>query len=389
MRVGLLTSWMSHSGGGVFDVVRRLAPALQVGSEFRVAVFGLAKDRASAGLSDWDGIPVAAQAVYGSRAWGYAPGLKMALRQSRLDLLHVHGLWMYPSVASCGWAHSTGKPYIIAPHGMLDRWAVQHHGWKKRLALWTYEARHLRGAACLHALCEAEARSFRELGLTNPICVVPNSVTEDATATDCRGSEWQCRGKTLLYLGRLHPKKGLINLLYAWQRFSQRAQEGREGWHLVIAGWDQDGHEHTLRRLASDAAMDGSVHFLGPRFGADKDALFRSATAFVLPSVSEGLPMVVLEAWSYGLPVLMTLHCNLPIGFERGAALQIDTDVDGLKSGLETMGGMSGEELKGMGERGRRLCEERFAQRETSNMIKDVYRWLLKRGPKPACIMTD
>lgn len=389
MIVGQLTSWMSHNGGGVFDVVRRLAPALQADPEFQVAVFGLADDHATAGLSDWDGIPVTTKAVYGSRTWGYAPGLKTALRRSALDLLHVHGLWMYPSVASSGWAHSTAKPYIVTPHGMLDAWAVRHHGWKKRLALWAYEARHLRGAACLHALCEAEARSFRELGLSNPICIVPNSVAANSEGADRRGSERQGWSKTLLYLGRLHPKKGLGNLLHAWQRFSRRAGDGKEGWHLAIAGWDQEGHERALRQIASDGAMDGSVHFLGPRFGADKQALFQSATAFVLPSASEGLPMVVLEAWSYGLPVLMTPHCNLPIGFERGAALQIGRDVDGLKDGLERIASMSEEELRRMGETGRRLCKERFSQRETSTMITDVYRWLLKRGPRPACIMTD
>jgi poly(glycerol-phosphate) alpha-glucosyltransferase len=271
---------------------------------------------------------------------------------------------------------------------MLDSWAVRHHGWKKRLALWAYEARHLREAACLHALCEAEARAFRELGLKNPICIVPNGVTANIAAGS-RDSRRQWQGKTLLYLGRLHPKKGLINLLHAWQRFSRRAQGEREGWHLAIAGWDQDGHEALLRRLASDGAMDDSVHFFGPRFGDDKHALFRSATAFVLPSVSEGLPMAVLEAWSYGLPVLMTPHCNLPIGFEVGAALPIDTGVEGLVGGLERMAGMSEEEFRAMGERGRLLCRDRFSQQETGNMMKDVYRWLLRRGPRPACIMMD
>ena len=114
--------------------------------------------------------------MVGGGAFGYAPRLARSLREGRLSLLHANGLWMYPSLASRRWSRRARRPYLIAPHGMLDPWAVAHSAWKKRLVGWWFENAHLAGAACLHALTAAEARALRSYGLRNPICVVPNGV---------------------------------------------------------------------------------------------------------------------------------------------------------------------------------------------------------------------
>jgi poly(glycerol-phosphate) alpha-glucosyltransferase len=193
--------------------------------------------------------------------------------------------------------------------------------------------------------------------------------------------------KVLLYLGRLHPKKGLINLLQGWQQFGLRADLGHGNWHLVIAGWDQLDHEGELRRLVDTLGIRASVHFPGALFGVEKARSFSIATAFVLPSVSEGLPMVVLEAWSHALPVLMTRHCNLPEGFAAGAAFQIETDKDGIRHGLELLAQMSDEQRQAMGDNGLRLCRERFSLDQSSESIRSVYHWLLHRGPRPDCVI--
>ena len=392
MKVGLLTSWVSNSGGGVFEMVRRQAASLRTASELQLEVFGLADEPTASRQAVWGDLPITAFSTRGPRAWGYAPRLSASLTGANLDLLHVHGLWMYPSVASLSWARSTARPYMVTPHGMLDSWAIRHSGWKKRAALWAYEARHLQGATCLHALCDAEAQAIRALGLRNAICIIPNSVERPepspAVAPGWHG-QLPDKARILLYLGRLHPKKGLINLLHAWQSFERRADAGQGDWHLAVAGWDQGGHEQELRHLSETLSVTGSVHYLGPQFGADKDALFRAATAFILPSLSEGLPVVVLEAWSYGLPVLMTKHCNLPEGYQAGSAWEIDTDCEGIKRGLDLMARMTDEELRAAGRAAHQLCNTRFSQSRTSDMMKAVYGWLLRIGPRPACVMTD
>jgi poly(glycerol-phosphate) alpha-glucosyltransferase len=388
MKVALLTSSLSRRGGGISDAVHRMARSLHATPDFQVSVLGLADRDRMQPAENWNGVPSVALPTIGPSALGYAPRLASRLVREGIDLLHVHGLWMYPSAASLGWARATGRPYVITPHGMLDPWAVNNSRWKKRIAFWAYEGRHLQGAGCLHALCEAEAESIRAFGLRNPICIVPNSVHRPPIA----GTLEEHRSdspRTLLYIGRLHPKKGLANLLKAWHRFEGRRGAVVGGWELVIAGWDQGGHERELKDLAGELGIDESVRFPGPRFGDDKDALFRAASAFVLPSLSEGLPMAVLEAWSYGLPVLMTRQCNLPEGFDAGAALPIGTDDEGILQGLRTLSTMTEPDRRHMGARGLRLCAERFSPQPIIEKMADVYRWLLRSGPRPSCLYTD
>src|SRR5262249_48685326 len=126
--------------------------------------------------------------------------------------------------------------------------------------------------------------------------------------------------KILLYLGRLHPKKNLANLIRAWKQSLNSHPSAREDWALAVAGWDQAGYERELKRLNNDYGLAASVRFLGPLFGQEKDAAYRACDAFVLPSLSEVLSVAVLEAWAYAEPGLMTPECNVPEGVAAGAA---------------------------------------------------------------------
>jgi poly(glycerol-phosphate) alpha-glucosyltransferase len=260
---------------------------------------------------------------------------------------------------------------------MLDSWALRNSRWKKLLAGWLYEDRHLRGAACLHALNKSEAAAIRAYGLRNPICVIPNGVDLPAQQATVGGEEKLC-----VFLGRLHPKKGLSILLRAWAQ----AMWAAAGWRLVVAGWDQGGHEHELRQLAGSLGLDGRVEFVGPKFGVEKAALLRGASAFALPSLSEGLPVAVLEAWSYGLPVVMTPECNLPEGFAAEAAVRMRADVAGVVEALDRLFGMKDEELRAMGVLGRRLVEERFTWARVAMEMMGVYEWVLGRGRRPESV---
>jgi glycosyltransferase involved in cell wall biosynthesis len=389
MRIALLTGWLSENGGGVLEAVFRMAQSLRAMPELELSILGL-DHKESAPARDWKGMSVAALPTRGPSSWGYAPDLARRLAQTMPDLLHVHGLWMFPSVASRRWSRATRRPYVVTPHGMLDPWAVRNSRWKKSAALWAYEMGHLQGAACLHALCDAEAEGMRGFGLRNPICIVPNSIDmpdipDGRTIVD-PGRE--ISGQTLLYLGRLHPKKGLISLLNAWYRF--RGRRGLGGsWDLVIAGWDQGGHEKDLRNLANRLGIAESVLFLGPTFGTEKVSLFKRASAFVLPSMSEGLPMVVLEAWSYGLPVLMTPQCNFPERFAAHAAIYIEANAASVLDGLNRLEKMTGTERRKMGAHGLDLCREHFCPGPIAEKMTAVYRWLAGRGPKPSVVYND
>jgi glycosyltransferase involved in cell wall biosynthesis len=387
-RVALLTSSVSRSAGGVFDAVRHLAASLQHEAEQPVRVLGLRDCYTDADRDAWGDVPVSAFDVTGPGALGFAPGLRRALEEAGPEIVHVHGLWMYPSVASLRWARHE-KPYVISPHGMLDPWAVRNSAWKKRLAGALYENKHLRGAACLHALNQQEAEAFRRYGLTNPVCVIPNGVeipTERTTVDAAWKGEIPEDARVLFYIGRLHPKKGLDTLLRGWSIAERDAKAS--GWHLAIAGWDQNGHEQELRELAGALGLNGHVHFVGPQFGEQKSAAYQAADAFVLPSLSEGLPMTVLEAWANGLAVAMTPECNLPHGFEAGAALRIEPETESIAEGLRSLFAMSDAERKLIGERGLALVKERYQWSQVAAQMSAVYEWALGSGSLPDFVLS-
>jgi poly(glycerol-phosphate) alpha-glucosyltransferase len=190
----------------------------------------------------------------------------------------------------------------------------------------------------------------------------------------------------LLFLGRLHPKKGLRDLIAAWA-IEQKATDAP--WTLVIAGWDQGGHRAELEALVSSLNTGSTVFFVGPQHGNDKNAILHRSDAFVLPSLSEGLPMAVLEAWAHRLPVLMTPQCNLPEGFACEAALPMNPDVNAIREALRTLFGMSQSELAQMGARGRSLVEDRFSWDKIATEMSAVYDWVLGGGSAPDCVRLE
>jgi poly(glycerol-phosphate) alpha-glucosyltransferase len=271
---------------------------------------------------------------------------------------------------------------MVHPEGMLESWALRNVRWKKRIAALLYENQHLRSAACLRALSQAEARSIRGYRLRNLVCVIPNGVDLPDLSQGNGKSQLKSR-RTLLYLGRLHPKKNLANLIRAWNKtFNSQACKS---WILAIAGWDQGGYESELKRMA---AAD-SVVFLGARFGAEKSGSYRTCDAFILPSLSEGLPMTVFEAWAYAKPVLMTPECNLPEGFAADAALRIGTTPEEIAAGLKRLGEMSDNDRSQMGIRGRALVATKFSWPRIGEQMRAIYEWVLGGGPVPKSIRLD
>jgi len=361
-----------------------------------VDVHGVADDGWADDATSWEPLRCRAHSRMGPAAMALAPEMGAALRAERYDLLHTHGIWQWPSAAVVRWHRRTRKPYVVSPHGMLDPWAVRQSRWKKRLVSACYESAHLREAGCLHALCEAEAEAIRAYGLRQPIAVIPNGVDLPEDREEVRGEE-----RVMLFMGRLHPKKGLPNALRAWAGRREEARRG--GWQLAVAGWDQGGHEAELKRLATECGLrwadvpaaelasgarspDAEVCFAGPAFGETKDALLRRADAFILSSFSEGLPMSVLEAWAYQLPVLMTDHCNLPEGFAAGAARRIGTDAESIAAGMRDLFGASDADLREMGGKGRALVESRYTWPQVAAQMAEVYRWVLGDGLRPAFV---
>jgi poly(glycerol-phosphate) alpha-glucosyltransferase len=412
---------VSRADGGIFEAERALQCALAEGEGVDVRVVGVRDEFTDADLAKWGALRPRVAALRGPAGFGYAPGLA-GLLDKDVDLAYAATLWKYPSWAVLNWQKKTRKPVVAAPHGSLDAWALNNSRWKKRVAAWLFKDEQLRQATCFRALCAAEADAIRAYGLQQRIEVVPNGVElpEELTTEDTESTEGRRR---LLFLGRIHPKKGLVGALRAWadiQNSKSKNQNSKE-WQFVIAGWDQGGHEAELKALCGDLGLriadcgttenlklnsyklknersqdiqgglrpdngssrrltlpDVDVVFFGPAFGEEKEALLRSADAFILPSFSEGLPMSVLEAWSYGLPVVMTPECNLPEGFASGAALEIRSGEGSFQGGMRTLIEMTNHERAAMGMRGRRLVEDRFTWPKVAAQMKAFYEEVLR-----------
>ncbi len=382
MRIGFLISSVSREAGGLFQSVCGLAKAV-ASTNANVQVFGIRDEQSAVDLQEWR--PLSVQTFRPRlRVWGYSNQLVPTMLDADLDILSVHGLWKYCSVGSQRWHQRTGRPYVVHPHGMLESWALRNAHWKKRIAAALYENQHLRGAACLCALSEGEARSIRGYGLRNPSCVIPNGIDLPDLSESNAKTQSENR-KTLLYLGRLHPKKNISNLIRAWNKTFNSQRASGERWVLAIAGWDQGGYESELKRTAAGA----SVVFLGPRFGAEKSECYRTCDAFILPSLSEGQPMTVLEAWAYAKPVLMTPECNLPEGFSADAALRIGPSAEEIAAGLKQLAQMSDDDRAAMGTRGRTLVATRFSWPRIGEQMRAVYDWVLGGGAPPQTIRLD
>lgn len=354
LRVGMLVGSASSAGGGVVEAVRSLAMALDRLPDVAVEVF--APDQGGRAC-DFGEVPVRLAPVHGPSSFAYAPRLHALMMEARLDVVHVHGLWMYLSVAARRWAEATGQSYIVSPHGMLEPWALRNSGAKKRLARILFEDAHLRGATCLHALCDAEAAAIRKAGIGNPVAVLPNGV--DPPSTDPSLAAWRKaipkEAKVLLFLGRVTPKKQAVSLIRAFASINTK-----QPWRLAIVGPVDPSHQEAIAAARASAPHPEHIVLAGPAYGEARSSAYASADAFILPSISEGLPMAALEAFANGLPALLTAQCNLPEAFASGAALEIGSTEQEIARGLRRLFTMPAGERDAMAEAARRLAVDAF-----------------------------
>ena len=368
---------VSRNAGGIFFALNPLAKSLS-NIDVESNVVGPWDEFADNDAKTWKPIFPMTYKVTGPRSLGYSSQIAQLIGSP--DVQHLHGIWMYHSFINHRFSKKTNTPYLISPHGMLDRWAIKNSGWKKKIAGYLYEYTNLRNAGCIHALCESEAISIRKFGLKNPICIIPNGV--DLPVID-EHSERSNGRKQLLFLGRLHPKKGLAEL---FDTFAALESKLTETWQIVVAGWGDDVYLENLKKQTQSLGIANQVQFVGPKFGVEKENLYRQCDAFVLPSFSEGLPMSVLEAWSYGKPTLITKECNLPEASLTQASIECDCGTMGIHVGLEKLLRMPVLEQQMMGNRARKLVESDFNWPTIALQMKEVYLWLLRQSARPVSI---
>jgi glycosyltransferase involved in cell wall biosynthesis len=304
--------------------------------------------------------------------------LKLNERAQDNALFHVHGLWLMPNVYPGIVARRHRVPLVLAPQGMLGPEALAFSRRRKQFMWYALQRSAVRAASCLHATSEQEYQEIRAFGLRIPIAVVPNGVDVPSLqyTSPVRRSE-----RTILYLGRIHPKKGLDCLIAAWHRLERQWPD----WGLRIIGPDEGGY---LDRLKHQAMVLGlrRVSFEAPLFGDQKDEAYRAADIFVLPTLNENFAMTVAEALSQGTPVICTKGAPWQGLETKRCGWWINHGIDALVDSLFDAMSTTRDELAAMGSRGRAWMIRDFSWRSIALEMSEVYRWVSGQGPVPHCV---
>lgn len=287
MKIAHLYPFLGRDKGGIAACLPSQLNALQtqdVACQLISQRFRGDGDLAELGLGETD-FEISRVPTRDASGFGFSPALRNAVRSSNADIIHSHGLWMWSDWAALQSARAQNKPHIVSPHGMLEPWAMANSARKKQIMWRVFQRRALENAHILHALCDAEQIAMRDLGLTNSIAVVPNGVNlsefADLPALDEFDAAFPVakNRKILLFMARLHPKKGLVPLLNAWKNLAREFPD----WLLVMAGPDEGGHRAELENLIEEFGLQQAATFTGMLDGTLKRAaLARGCVCFAL-----------------------------------------------------------------------------------------------------------
>jgi glycosyltransferase involved in cell wall biosynthesis len=288
------------------------------------------------------------------------------------DILHDNGIWLRHNHRLAAFAEKRGIPRVVSTRGMLEPWALNYKGLRKKIAWRLYQRYDLKQSLCHIATGEAEARSLQDLGLRVPIAIVPNGVDvpEERPSSFASESEKALRNgreRTALFLGRIYPIKGLPMLIEAWARVRP------DGWLLRIAGPGEAGHQKQVERAVSAAGLGEVVSFTGPIEPQMRTSTYLDADLFVLPTHSESFGMVVAEALAHGLPVLTTTRAPWSLLREGGCGWWVDATVDGIAEGLRQATRLDSDILRSMGAKGRALVNARFSWKRIADLMLLTY----------------
>ncbi|WEK05684.1 MAG: glycosyltransferase [Candidatus Devosia phytovorans] len=380
-RLDLVTGSLSRQGGGVAEVARQTGLGLVGEGTFDVRLVATRDGDLDRDLHNLGTLAVRAYRFFGPSTFRISPGLFWRVLTSDADVMAVHGLWAFHGFAVLAWHLRTGRPYVLVPHGMLEPWILRRSRGLKRLVSLLYQDLLLHCAAGFQVLTEAESRDVRALLPAAHCVAIANAVgqnqPEDALP-QWHGEAMRSR-RVYLFFGRIHDKKGWLELCLAWQVLCRRDCGFAARSQLVFCGWLDQVADFDLAVAALNAEF-GNVSHVGPQYGQEKARSLQAAHVLVLPSKSEGLPVVVLEAWSHGIPVLMTEACNLPQGFASGAALRIGEDAPSVIEGLAQADRWDKFEIVSMSKAARALVAQAFSPAVIAGEISSLLQSVLVRS---------
>jgi glycosyltransferase involved in cell wall biosynthesis len=315
-------------------------------------------------------LPDSAHTMIGGLAMlaGLSRGFRdQLLRGVKPDVVHIHGLWSPFLAAFALTALRNRIPYIVSPHGMLEPWSLTVRSMRKSLALSSYQGHILGRAAVLHATSKMEASNLRRLnGGQVPVFVIPNPVAEPTETLRGEGP-LASQKRILLFLSRIHEKKGLNTLLQAWNEIKPA------DWRLLIVGSGEEEYVASLKAYCAAHEVP-DVEFKPHVEGEQRERVFKSASAFILPSYSENFGNAVAEALIRGLPIITTTGTPWSSIVENGCGWYVPPTLDELKVVLAKATSTDAHTLKQMGERGRAYATGNFTLPAVRPALLGMYR---------------
>ncbi len=305
----------------------------------------------------------------------YSKAYKKFLIDTQYQVFHTNGLWQYPEYITSKVARKRDIPYLISPHGMLYPQAIRKSAFLKKTVFGMFLKNDLNKATAVHATCMEEMNYLRCLGVKSPIAVIPNPVQIEQEDMQITLPKDKLR---VGYLGRIHPRKNIEKLFYAWDKLGKIVDDCE----LVIIGDGNENYLHFLKQEVQRLNLNNVV-FTGFLSGEEKDSALKSLSYLVVPSDYENFGMIVPEALVKGIPVIaskgtpweeLNIHC---------CGWWIENDIDTLATNIETAISTTENMRQEMGQNGKRLVMEIYSIEVVAKKMKMLYEWILIGGDSP------
>ena len=316
--------------------------------------------------------------------------LSKIFKNDKETIFHLHGLWRSPTAYLS--KNNINSPFIISPHGMLSKWALERSSLKKKLALALWEKKSIKKAICLHALSNSELKQIKNIDESLPVALIPNCIennfSEFASLKKAQIRE-MCgfsklgispNDKILLYVGRFHEGKNLDLLIKIWSQIIKDVK--KNSWKLIIIGDGlMKGELESLNSIYSESKKYWFL--LPPRFNKEKFLSFYASDAFILCSDSEALPMSPLEAMSTGLFCLLSKECNLHNFVNMKLALGIEKNEIKFKEALLKLIYQSPIERENLKLPIINYLKKNYSKQVVGKKYIELYEWIGNRNNKP------
>jgi glycosyltransferase involved in cell wall biosynthesis len=319
----------------------------------------------------------------------YSVGMKKYLKNTALNekniILHTHNLWNYICYVSLKTSKKYNLPLIVSIRGSLYKWSLDQSKWKKKIAWVFFQKRVLQNASCIHVTEIKELEAVRDLQIKTPVAIIPNGINLDEfkelkTINEAKSNLGLKKNKKyILFISRLHPKKGIEFLINGWLKIANTYQD----WDLLIVGPEYDKtYINGLRSKINDMQQTERVIFTGMLVGEERLDVFAASSLFVLPSYSENFGVAIAEAMAAKLPVITTHGTPWQEINEYRAGWWIELNQVNFDRALNHALGSSDSELCRMGLNGFRLVEK-YEWKYQAKKMKELYEYTINRKHKP------